>query len=69
MKVYEDEITQQKLDYTLEKIKSRAQHITVLLQDKEKLLKEKELSMLVKQKLKLYEKSKLSDLKNERYSN
>lgn len=69
VKVYEDERVQQNLDYSLEKIKSRAQHITVLLEDKHKLLKEKELSMLVKQKLKLYEKSKLSELKNEKYSN
>lgn len=57
------------MNSNIEKIKSRAHHITELLSNKEKLLKEKELSMLVKQKLKLYEKNKLNQLKKENYSN
>ena len=54
LKTYEDELMQKKLEYELDKIRSRAQHIQNLLEDKKKLLKEKELSMLIKQKLKLY---------------
>lgn len=64
LKTYEDSLMQGKLNYELEKIKSRAQHIQTLLEDKQKLLKEKELSMLIKQKLKLYEKEKLSDIRS-----
>lgn len=47
----------------MEKIKSRANHIQNLLEDKQKLLKEKELSMLIKQKLKLYEKQKMEAIR------
>jgi hypothetical protein len=39
LKTYEDEERQSKLNYELEKIKSRAQHIQTLLEDKKKLLK------------------------------
>ncbi len=35
-----------------------------MLEDKQKLLKEKELSMLVKQKLRIYEKSRIQDIKD-----
>ena len=56
IKTYENEEIQEQLDSNLDKIKSRSNHIHTLLNDKEQLLKEKELSMLVKQKLKLYEK-------------
>lgn len=63
LRTYEDDLQQSKLSYELEKIKSRAQHIQTLLEDKQKLLKEKELSMLIKQKLKLYEKDRLEDIK------
>ena len=54
------------MNYELEKIKSRAQHISTLLEDKQKLLKEKELSMLIKQKLKLYEKQKFDSIASDR---
>lgn len=63
LKTYEDEEKQTKFCYELEKIKSRANHIQNLLEDKQKLLKEKELSMLIKQKLKLYEKQKMDAIK------
>jgi len=64
LKTYEDEVLQKELSYELEKIKSRARHIEVLLSDKEKLFKEKELAMLVKQKMILYEKNmNKSDMK------
>jgi hypothetical protein len=63
LKTYDDPKLQNSLNYELEKIKSRAQHIQMLLEDKQKLLREKELSMLVKQKLKLYQKEKLSEIK------
>ena len=59
LKTYEEDDKQSKLVYELEKIKSRANHIQTLLEDKQKLLKDKELSMLIKQKLKLYEKQKM----------
>lgn len=64
LKTYEDSVMQGRLNYELEKIKSRAQHIQTLLEDKQKLLKEKELSMLIKQKLKLYEKERLGDIRS-----
>jgi hypothetical protein len=35
-------------------IVSKARHIEILLTDKDKLLREKELAMLIKQKVKLY---------------
>lgn len=38
-KTYEDTLTQAQLDANLEKIKSRAHHISELLSNKEKLLK------------------------------
>ena len=56
------------MEYELEKIKSRANHIEVLLTDKKKLLKEKELSMLVRKKMKEYEKNKISEFSKQSYS-
>ena len=54
-KTYDDATMQARLDDYMNKIKSRAHHVSELLSNKEKLLKQKQLSMLVKQKLKLYE--------------
>lgn len=45
---------QMDMENDIDTIKSKARHIELLLTDKAKLLKEKELAMLVKQKLKLY---------------
>ena len=51
------------MENDIDTIKSKARHIEILLTDKAKLLKEKELAMLVKQKLRLYEESKGGKIK------
>jgi hypothetical protein len=51
------------IDNNIDIIMSKARHIEILLTDKDKLLREKELAMLIKQKVKIYEEKQVSKLK------
>ena len=50
----EDLERRKKISNLWEEVRNRAAHVLRLLEDKEKLLREKELAMMVKQKMKLY---------------